>query len=74
MNKPTKGAIIRTFALFVALVNQLLVAYGASPLPFAEQDVELFVSTMITVVTGLIAWWKNNSFTKKAIEADKKVK
>ena len=24
-----------------------------------------------TIVTAIIAWWKNNSFTQEAIEADK---
>lgn len=66
----TKGTIIRTVVLFVALVNQILVMGGKSPLPFEDAEVEMFVSTALTAVASLIAWWKNNSITKEAQEAD----
>lgn len=66
-----KGAVIRTVVLIVALVNQLLVSAGYSPLPFDDAGVELFVSTVFTAVISLITWWKNNSLTRKARQADK---
>lgn len=64
------GTIARTIVLIVALVNTLLTAFGKNPLPFSDEEVYAGVSAVITVVVSLVAWWKNNSFTKKAIEAD----
>jgi SPP1 family holin len=72
--KPTKSTIVRTIVLIVMLLNQLLAAFGKSPLPFSDEQVESFVSTMLTVASALWAWWKNNSFTKAALDADKYMK
>lgn len=66
----TKGTIIRTIILLVALINQLLVAFGKSPLPIDDEQIETLFSTGFTIIASLIAWWKNNSVTKEAIEAD----
>jgi SPP1 family holin len=66
----SKGTFFRTLALFVALVNQILVAYGYSPLPIEDGQIELIVSGIFTLITALISWWKNNSFTENAIIAD----
>lgn len=66
-----KGAVIRTVVLIVALVNQLLVSAGYSPLPFDDAGVELFVSSTFTVAISLITWWKNNNLTRKARQRDK---
>lgn len=68
--KIKKGTIIRTVCLMVALLNQVLTVSGKNPLPFSEEEVYEGVSVTITVVTALVAWWKNNSFTKRAIYAD----
>ncbi len=64
------GTIIRTISLAVALLNQILAVFGISPLPFESEEFTHFISTAITMVTALLAWWKNNSFTKNAISAD----
>jgi SPP1 family holin len=72
--KPSKSTIVRTIVLIVMLINQLLAAFGKSPLPFSDEQVESFVSTMLTVASALWAWWKNNSFTKAALDADKYMK
>ena len=66
--------IVRLIVLIIALVNQLLVAIGKSPLPFENETVTEFVSVLITVLAAAWAWWKNNSFTKAAIEADEIMK
>ena len=68
--KPTKSTIVRTIVLVVMLLNQLLAAFGKSPLPFSDEQVDTFVSTVLTVVSSIWAWWKNNSFTKAALTAD----
>lgn len=64
------STIIRTLVLILALVNQLLTVTGHSVLPISDEQVTELVSTVITIVTSLIAWWKNNSFTQQAIMAD----
>lgn len=70
----TPGTIARTVCFFLALINQVLVSTGHSVLPISNDQVEQIVTLAFTVVTGLIAWWKNNSFTKKAVAADNYMK
>ena len=67
------GTIVRTAVLGFALLNQVLTISGKNPLPFSSEDVGQGVSTAITAVASLWAWWKNNSFTQKAIAADEKL-
>lgn len=68
--KITKGTLIRTVVLLLALVNQILSICGVSPLNIADDDVSTVISTLWTIVSALVAWWKNNSFTDTAITAD----
>ncbi len=69
-----KFTLIRTIVLVVALINQSLVLAGYSPLPFDDAQVENAVTIVFSVVASLLAWWKNNSLTKEAKEADKYLK
>lgn len=39
-------------------------------LPIESAELEQLVSTGLTIATALVSWWKNNSFTPEAIEAD----
>lgn len=66
----TSGTIARTIILALALVNQLLSVTGHAVLPIEDAQVETLVSTIWTVVAALVAWWKNNSLTPAAQEAD----
>lgn len=66
--KPATAA--RTVVLALALANQLLSAAGKSPLPIDSAAVEQWVSAGLTTAAALWAWWKNNSFTSEAMEAD----
>ena len=72
-NAPTisAGTIARTACLLLALTNQILSACGKPVLPIESSTVEQLVTAGITTVAALIAWWKNNSFTTAAIQADK---
>ena len=65
------GTIARTACLLLALTNQILSACGKPVLPIESATVEQLVTAGITTVAALIAWWKNNSFTTAAIQADK---
>ena len=67
----TAGTIARTIVLALALVNQVLTATGHSVINISDDTVNTLISTGFTVVTAVVAWWKNNSFTSAAIEADK---
>ncbi len=68
--KISKGTIIRTALLLLAIVNNVLALFGKAPLPVTNEQLELIISTIFTVVMAVINWWKNNSFTGAAIEGD----
>lgn len=73
-DKTTKGTIVRTIVLFVAVINHFLTLSGHSVLPFDEYSVNEIVSTVFMAVVSIWTWWKNNSFTPAAKEADKYMK
>ncbi len=70
MKNVNKETIVRTVVLVLALVNNVLTMCGKNPLPFSDEELYLGVSSVVTVCVTLWAWWKNNSFTQNAIEAD----
>ena len=70
MGKINKMTIIRTVLLIAGLINLALTIFGRNPLPFSDQQIADFVSLLWTVSAALWAWWKNNSFTNEAIQAD----
>ena len=74
MKKPTAATIARTVILVVALANQALTMAGKSILPISDEQITEVISLAFTVVSALIAWWKNNSFTQAAITADETMK
>ena len=71
MNTIKKDTIIRTIVLLIELVNNALTIAGKNPLPFEDEEITEFLSYIFTVAASLWAWWKNNSFTQNALEADK---
>ena len=73
MNNPkiSTGTIARTACLLLALTNQILSACGKPILPIESSTVEQLVTAGITTAAALVAWWRNNSFTAAAIQADK---
>ena len=64
------GTIARTIILILALVNQILTAMGHSVINISDESINTLISTGFTIVTAIIAWWKNNSFTQSALKAD----
>lgn len=70
----TKETIIRTIILALALSNQLLTAFGKSPLIIEDELVSQLISAIFTISASIWAWWKNNSVTKNAIKADEYLK
>ena len=69
-HKITAGTIARTIVLLLALVNQCLSMAGIQVIPIADEDINTLVTTLWTVVAALVAWWKNNSFSKAALDGD----
>lgn len=69
--KISAATIARTAVLLLALTNQVLSALGRPMLPIESQTVEQLITAGITTVAALVAWWRNNSFTAAAIQADK---
>ena len=55
--KIDNGTIVRTTLLILAWVNQILAMNHISPIPVDEMT----ISTVITGIISLIAWWKNNN-------------
>lgn len=68
------GVVVRTVALFVAFANQILSFFGISPIPFDQESFSTFVSLLVMGIVSIWAWWKNNSFTKEAKQADNYLK
>ena len=69
--KVSTGTIVRTIILTLALINQILTATGHNVINISDEDVNTLISSIFTIVAAIVAWWKNNSFTSAAIEADK---
>lgn len=63
---------VRTLILVIALVNQGLVVLGISKNEIELDSLANYASYLLTAVTAVWSWWKNNSFTDKAQEADEK--
>lgn len=63
-----KATLIRTLVLVIALINQALVAFGLSPVPFTTAEIETGLSALFTVLASLWAWYKNNDTTPEARE------
>ena len=66
----TSGTIARTIILVLALLNQILTATGHSVINISDESINTLISTGFTIVTAIVAWWKNNSFSQSALKAD----
>ena len=56
-----KGTIIRSAALVLAIINQVIAVIGATS--FASATWYQIVSIIATVLTALISAWENNDWT-----------
>lgn len=61
----------RTLVLVLALVSQLAVILGKRSEAIDIDRWQEYVTYIFTVGASIVAWWKNNSFTKNAQTADK---
>lgn len=67
-----KGTVIRTVALIIALVNQILVFVGKSPLPIDSELLEQLISAVFTITATIISWSKAKLFSAKKEKKKKK--
>ena len=70
MNNITAGTIARTVCLLLALINQVLAMSGHSIIPIEDETINQLVTLIWTIAASAVAWWKNNSFSVAAREAD----
>ena len=70
-NKINAGTVARTINLGLALVNQILTMSGRSMINIDDATITNVVSEVWLIAAASRAWWKNNSFTEPAIEADR---
>lgn len=75
MKNLDKGTVTRTSLLLLALINQALIIFGVTAVPVTEDQVVSLIdglylvgSMIFTIVTSVIAWFKNNDITQKAKE------
>lgn len=68
--KVSKGTLIRTLVLTLALINQVAVSQGHTTLQVDDATLTDFINNGFTVGAAIWTFWKNNSFTQKALAAD----
>ena len=51
---------MRTLVLFIALVNQLLMALGYSILPITEEQWSELLTALFTTMAAIWTWWTDN--------------
>ena len=68
--KITKATIVRTILILLVIGNFILEKLGIDVVPVDENAVLAFVEGAIEIAIILVGFWKNNSFTPKAIKAD----
>lgn len=69
--KPSAGTVARLICLVLAATNQVfLLKTGHSLLPIESSELEPWITTGLTFAASAWSYWKNNSWTKEAINAD----
>ena len=72
--KITKSTIVRTILVLLVIVNFVLERCGVDIIPTDENQILMIVETLIEIAIIAVGFWKNNSFSEKAIKADEFLK
>ena len=64
------GTWVRLILMVISLINMALAAAGKAPIPANYDELYTIVSIVFSVLVGVAAYWKNNSFTSAAQAAD----
>lgn len=70
----SKGTIVRTIMLVIVIINMVLKHFGLDVINVSESEILSAVEMLIELAVILVTFWKNNSFTDKAIKADEFLK
>lgn len=62
-------AITRIIVTAILFINAMLTMAGKNPIPLDETAVGVVISGLLSAVTILWSWWKNNNITKNALKA-----
>lgn len=66
MKNGTSQAFIRLIVTIVLMINAALTAKGLNPIPFDETLVTECLTYIISGVSAVWIWWKNNNITAEA--------
>ena len=72
--KMTKGTIVRTILLLITIINIGLQHFGIDVIKVDESEVASLLEYIIQIAIIVVGFWKNNSYTDKAIKADEFLK
>jgi SPP1 family holin len=72
--KISKGTIVRTILMIITLINIGLQHFGYDIIKVDENGIADIVEYIIQIAIILVGFWKNNSFTQNAINADEFLK
>lgn len=70
----SKSTIVRAIMLVIVIINLVLKHFGIDIINVSENEVLSFVEIVIELAVIIVAFWKNNSFSKNAIKADEFLK
>ncbi|EDS73522.1 SPP1 phage holin family protein [Anaerofustis stercorihominis] len=66
----TADTIARMIFLLVSMINGAAAMFGFTKLDIDENTIYTVVTGVSVIVSAVIGFWKNNSFTSAAIEGD----
>lgn len=72
--KISKGTIVRTIMLIIVVLNMILKHFGLDIINVSESEILSVLEMLIEIAVIIVTFWKNNSFTNKAIKADEFLK
>lgn len=72
--KISKGTIVRTILLLIAIINMGLQHFGIDVIKVDEEGIASIVEYIIETAIIVVGFWKNNSYTENAIKADEILK
>ena len=71
LTQVTPATWARLALLIISIANLALRSLGFDTMKFPEKEVSDAVSIILAAASALAAYWKNNSFTSAALEADR---
>ena len=68
-----ENAVFRIIVLVILIINQILIILGHDPLPYDENQIYEFVSTLGLAIYSIYTSYKNNNFTQEALAGQSEV-